>query len=367
MHNLINTALKQIKSTEIGFPADSLKREGWPFTDMTDPDKYDKTFQWPKISIVTPSFNQGCYIEQTIRSVLLQNYPNLEYIIIDGGSTDETIDIIKKYEPWITYWVSEKDTGQSHAINKGLAKCTGTIFNWLNSDDWYEPQTFYEVATAFINDPSLEVVSGFENHIGLSGEITLHHGTFLTTRIEETMEFCEVAQPSTFFRLETIKQIGGVPEDLHYIMDGETWVKLLLLRGQNYFYKIEKPLVNFRLHENSKTNSHMAGNNFLIERYSIIADLQKFIGVPKEIITYYLDEIYHCPKVYALNRNWQFNDSIISKRKLRIYFIQKYVMKQFRRKNPKQANYGIKQLIKNKAFDGYLVKSLIKLLLKKAG
>ena len=97
---------------------------------------HDLQLSYPKISIVTPSFNQGKYIEQTIQSVLTQNYPNLEYIIIDGGSTDKTVDIIKKYEQQLSYWVTEPDKGQTDAINKGFAKCTGEIFNWINSDDF---------------------------------------------------------------------------------------------------------------------------------------------------------------------------------------------------------------------------------------
>ena len=93
----------------------------------------------PKISTVTPSFNQGKFLEKTILSVLEQGYPNLEYIIIDGGSSDESVDIIKKYADRLNYWVSEADRGQSHAINKGFERATGEIFGWLNSDDWYHP------------------------------------------------------------------------------------------------------------------------------------------------------------------------------------------------------------------------------------
>src|SRR3990172_6693239 len=104
---------------------------------------------YPKISIVTPSFNQDQYLEETILSVINQNYPDLEYIIIDGGSTDNSIDIIKKYEKHLTFWVSEKDKGQCDAINKGLKKCTGDIFNWLNSDDHYFPGTLQKVAESF--------------------------------------------------------------------------------------------------------------------------------------------------------------------------------------------------------------------------
>ena len=247
---------------------------------------------WPKISIVTPSFNQGQYIEQTILSVLSQNYPNLEYIIIDGGSTDNTVEIIEKYESSITYWISEPDRGQSHAIKKGLKKCTGEIFNWLNSDDWYTPGALFEVANAFINNSSAQFVSGYENHVELSGNVNVHNGTFLKPSIEETIEFCEVTQPSTFFKLDAIRKVHGVSEDLHYIFDGEMWVKLLLQYGQSHFVKIKTVLVNFRLHSDSKTVSNNLVNNFLFERSSIIADFQRFVGIPENIVSFYILDIY---------------------------------------------------------------------------
>jgi glycosyltransferase involved in cell wall biosynthesis len=108
---------------------------------------------YPKISIVTPSFNQGRFIEKTILSVIEQDYPNLEYIIIDGGSTDESVEVIKKYDQHLAYWVSEPDRGQSHAINKGFERATGEIFGWLNSDDWYHPGALKAVAEAFAANP----------------------------------------------------------------------------------------------------------------------------------------------------------------------------------------------------------------------
>ena len=103
---------------------------------------------WPKISIVTPSYNQGEFLEETIRAVLLQNYPNLEYFIMDGGSTDNSVEIIKTYKPWLTYWVSEKDKGQADAINKGFERVTGDILAWLNSDDTYEPDILKDMEKA---------------------------------------------------------------------------------------------------------------------------------------------------------------------------------------------------------------------------
>ena len=122
---------------------------GWPWTVETPqlPDTMPDGQLWPLISIVTPSCNQGQFIEETIRSVLLQGYTNLEYIIIDGASTDNSVEVIKKYEPWLTYWVSEKDRGQAHAINKGKSLSSGDIFQWINSDDYLEPRCLLAVAT----------------------------------------------------------------------------------------------------------------------------------------------------------------------------------------------------------------------------
>jgi len=114
----------------------------------------------PKISIVTPSFNQGQYIEETILSIVNQNYPNLEYIIIDGGSTDNTVEIIKKYEKHLAYWVSEKDKGQSEAINKGFRKATGDIVCWINSDDFFMPGSLLKVGERFAKDNSLDLLNG---------------------------------------------------------------------------------------------------------------------------------------------------------------------------------------------------------------
>ncbi|MFD2515642.1 glycosyltransferase family 2 protein [Pontibacter locisalis] len=336
-------------------------RTGWPWDISTSLSRCDKNVCWPKISIVTPSFNQGKFIEETIRSVVAQNYPNLEYIIIDGGSTDETVDIIKKYEPWISYWISEPDNGQSHAINKGLDRCTGDIFNWLNSDDWYMSNSLFEVATQFINNPSVKVVSGFENHLFEDGTTELCKGTFLEDTLEATIEWCQIAQPSTFFRMNILKEIAPIPEDMHYIMDGEIWVRFLLMYGQKYFLKISQPLVNFRLHEGSKTVSNAVENNFLYERSSIITDLQRFVGLPTEVINFWSHHVYKTPKLLNLNRKWEVNENIISKRKLRIYFLRKYVNHHFHHRNIEKAKWGTKQLLLNIAFDYFMFKSLIKI------
>ena len=124
---------------------------GWMWTaeSSQNPEKTADSYPLPRITVVTPSYNQGQFIEATIRSVLLQDYPNLEYIIIDGGSTDNSVAIIQKYAPWLAFWVSEKDHGQAHAINKGFARATGDIYAYLNSDDYYEPGALNGCARAF--------------------------------------------------------------------------------------------------------------------------------------------------------------------------------------------------------------------------
>jgi glycosyltransferase involved in cell wall biosynthesis len=349
---------------EINFIVNQNASVTWPWKGRFDTSKFDTTIKWPKISIVTPSFNQGKYIEETIRSVLLQNYPNLEYIIIDGGSTDETIEIIKKYEQWITYWVSEPDRGQSHAINKGLEKCTGHIFNWLNSDDYYYPDTFFNVATSFLNNPSTTVVSGKERHLQLDGSTTIDDGTFITKSVLQTIEFVEMAQPSTFFLLDCFKKNGKIAEDLHYIMDGEFWVRYLLRFGQDTFRKIENPLVNFRRHEDSKTVQSSIVYHFLFERSSIIVDLQKYVGLPNKIVEYWVKEVFNTTTIYPLNREWYFNDKLVSKNDLKKYFIKKYIQLQFQKNNKEEAHWGTKQLIKNGFIDLFTLKSLAKLVIK---
>ncbi|HEX3383804.1 MAG TPA: glycosyltransferase, partial [Mucilaginibacter sp.] len=133
---------------------------GWPWTEQTDPAVYKGCTTWPKLTIVTPSYNQGQFIEQTIRSVLLQNYPNLEYIFIDGGSTDQTLEILKKYSSWISYWQSEKDQGQSQAINLGFSLASGHYYAWINSDDYYLENVFGRVIDVFLDTRS-KFVYGF--------------------------------------------------------------------------------------------------------------------------------------------------------------------------------------------------------------
>jgi len=207
---------------------------------------------FPLISIVTPSLNQGAYIEENIKSVLNQNYPNFEHIIIDGGSTDETMDILKKYKHLI--WVSEKDGGQSEAINKGFKKARGEIIGWLNSDDCYEPGAFFTVVAELHKVHGKYIVSGDCSVIDDRGNrIGYCKGTFSDHKdlIKYWDRDYTIPQPSVFFYRDILNEFGYLDESLHYGMDYEFWLRISKHRQIHY---IEKPLAKMRVHGRAKSS-----------------------------------------------------------------------------------------------------------------
>jgi len=182
----------------------------------------------PKISVVTPSFNQGQFIERTIRSVLLQSYPSLEYIIIDGGSTDNTVEIIRKYGQRLAYWVSESDRGQSHAINKGFSVATGQVLCWLNSDDFYLPNTLDIVGRLLAGGSDVYAIAGHCLKVYEDGHPSvLLEGHFQNRRrLLEFWKGYQMHQPAIFWRREVFQKIGLLDEDLHLIMDFDYWTRI---------------------------------------------------------------------------------------------------------------------------------------------
>ncbi|WP_370993887.1 glycosyltransferase family 2 protein [Mucilaginibacter sp. RCC_168] len=233
-----------------------------------------------KISVITPSYNQGRFIEQTILSVIGQQYTNLEYIIIDGGSSDETLDMIRKYEKHITYWVSEKDTGQSNAINKGFAQATGDILCWLNSDDYYLPGALLEVNRALSNERA-ELLFG--NCIHLNEATHLVHGSsFDPLKNWDIKHGDYIVQPSSFWTRKAFEKTGKLREDLHFGFDWE-WFARAQTSGVN-FIPSEKYFSVYRLHNDQKSND----NN--VDRFKELLLIERELNPSKfEFIDHYLN------------------------------------------------------------------------------
>ncbi|MBI5304105.1 MAG: glycosyltransferase [Chloroflexi bacterium] len=221
-------------------------KTGWPWTEECE-HLNDDTL--PRVSIVTPSFNQGAFIEETIRSVLLQGYPNLEYIIIDGGSTDDTIAIIRKYERWLAYWVSEPDCGQVDAVDKGWAKSSGTILAYINSDDTYLPNALANVMLAFAENPGAAAVCGSELVIDTSG-IVITERFIESVTLNSLLHFNFVPQPSIFLRRTAFEQAGGLDLNFQVAFDYELWTRLVRYGG---FHCITTTLATTRWHSSAKT------------------------------------------------------------------------------------------------------------------
>ena len=235
-------------------------KTGWPWQKQSQKilNFPSQDFKLPKISIITPSYNQGQYIEETIRSVLLQGYPNLEYIIIDGGSTDNTVDIIRKYEPYLTYWVSEPDRGQTHAINKGLAKATGEIIAYLNSDDYYLPNTFFKVAESFYKYPDADLFHGRCRYVNETGEKigeqwgNISHFAEIIDLWGVWWQKQQFVQPEVFWTKRITEKVGSFNEDLYFVMDYEYWCRILQNNG--CVAKIDAELTCFRFTSEQKSN-----------------------------------------------------------------------------------------------------------------
>lgn len=206
--------------------------------------------QRPLVSIVTPSLNQAKYIEETMLSVFNQDYPYIEYIVIDGGSTDGSQAIIDKYESRLTYWSSERDRGQSHAINKGLARASGEVVAWLNSDDVYFPGAIRTVVEAF-SSSHVGIVSGACRFISQTGNFICSVPASRRDVYDELKQ-PTILQPNTFFRRSLWEKVGGLDEALHYSMDTDLWVRLLSITTLK---PILETIATYRLHAASKTGA----------------------------------------------------------------------------------------------------------------
>jgi glycosyltransferase involved in cell wall biosynthesis len=226
-------------------------KSGWTWEQTTEPGAASLPAgrDWPKISIVTPSFNQADFLEETIRSVLLQGYPNLEYILIDGGSTDGSLEIVQKYAPWLAYWVSETDSGQSQALNKGFVRSSGEIMAWLNSDDRYAPGALFKVAQAFMAGNTLWA-AGLVNKIDAQGRVT-QPGRRQEEKLENWYVGAPYLQPGIFWRRELWQRAGQIDEGLQYSFDYDLLMRFV--REQPFAQWVNAHLADFREHPASKT------------------------------------------------------------------------------------------------------------------
>jgi len=202
----------------------------------------------PLVSIVIPSLNQGEYIEKTIKSVLDQDYHRMESLVVDGGSTDNTLAILKKYEEKIK-WISEKDKGQADAINKGIAMTEGEIVAWLNSDDVYLPGAISRVVNYFRHWDDVKMVYGKSSFIDAAGAIV---GRYPTEPFDfkRLASFNFISQPSVFFKREAFYAVGGLNPNLHYALDYDLWIRIGSNFRVGYF---PESLSGYRLHDTSKT------------------------------------------------------------------------------------------------------------------
>jgi len=255
---------------------------GWPWTEGAPPLSVlmPDGLPWPRVSVVTPSFNQAQFLEETIRSVLLQGYPNLEYFVMDGGSTDGSAQIIRKYAPWLAEWVSEKDKGQSDAINKGLSRASGSILAWLNSDDVYLPGCVSEIVSAFNRFADAGMIYG---NIAVIDEdskklAVLPHQTWAFSH--QLTQKIIISQQGAFWRRVVMDSIGMLRDDLHYTMDFEFWIRI----GRRYkIVGLNCVLAQYRISSVSKTETQFAG--WGPEFIKILDDLYAEAELAPEIVS----------------------------------------------------------------------------------
>lgn len=206
----------------------------------------------PLVSIITPSFNQARFLEATIQSVLGQDYPQIEYIVVDGGSTDNSVDVIKKYEGRIAWWVSEKDSGQTDAINKGFNRAKGDILAWINSDDTYNPGAISAAVKYLIENPEVALVYSDCNYINEDGNIIGKFPAAQTDQRRLREGYVHIPQQTMFFRAKYWRELGPLDPSFYFAMDYDLWTRISAKAPLKYLSG--KTWANFRIHTSSKTN-----------------------------------------------------------------------------------------------------------------
>lgn len=314
-------------------------KTGWPWTEESSQmmEEAPDNFEYPRISIVTSNYNYGHFLEETIRSVLLQGYPNLEYIIIDADSTDNSLEIIHKYAPWLAYYVSEKDKGQSDGINKGFYQATGKIYGWLNSDDIFCPNTLLEVGHFWRDNPHCHFLTGDGYLFDANGEGTENWKYYVkgeSYSFQDLLEYHHdkyLPQPSVFFSKDVFHKLQGLNIFLSYTMDLDFWLRTRMIYTLEY---IPKCFSKMRYHPNAKTWKNnvvaMAEARNVLKKYNhnfnpLIniknkLDLRWFYalamfkygnfeysnGNKLEAFRWLIKAVFFCPTIICLARTWKF-------------------------------------------------------------
>ncbi len=258
----------------------ALSASGWPWSgsEQQFPEKTPSGASWPKISIVTATLNQAPFLESTMRSVLLQGYPNLEYIVIDGGSTDGSVDIIKKYQDQLAYWVSEPDNGHGHALNKGFARATGDILAWINSDDLHLPWTLATVADAFVSEPQVEWLIGCYSFWDVYGRQThawpVHTNVYNYILGNVPGRNRWLQQESVFWRRSLWERAGSkIDESYRFMVDAELWCRFFLLAD---LWHAEAVLGGYRVHGAARSRIYRA--EVMKETYRAVESLKNKVS-----------------------------------------------------------------------------------------
>lgn len=276
--------------------------------------------KYPKISIVTPSYNQAEFLEYTIRSVLDQGYPNLEYIVIDGGSTDGSVDIIKKYADRITYWVSEKDKGQYDAINKGFSHSTGDIMGWINSSDLYYPWTFKIIAEIFENISEAEWIMGVPTHLS-KGNAPQRVGFPKAKNIYDVIkgDYKWIQQESVFWKRNLWNKAGGQLDiKIKYAEDFNLWLKFF---KHARLYYVNTILAAFRYHDIRRGGGKFSINNeYEAEANGVFAEFKSSIAKRYRVRAFLV-------KIFSLNK--KFPKAVIRKLKIFPWYRHHFILYNF--------------------------------------
>ncbi len=294
-----------------------------------------------KISIIVPIFNIQTYLKETLDSILNQQYENLQLIVIDGGSSDGTLEIVNTYADQIDYCVSEKDNGQAHAINKGLAVADGDIVNWINGDDLLEPGALEILHNAYLRNETAEVFCGLLRIVDEKNQKVLkEYSQFVGKTVDDCIWNTQIAQPSTFYKLRTIRNLGDLNESLNYVFDLELYYRYLTCLGLGKIVELDQPIARFRMRMDAKTT--VDAKCFKFEKNAIQLHLAESNNIPLFIIERIKKEISE--HSYRPGE-WTFR--YFKRSRLLLVMSERYVLYALKEGNFRETWYYVFQLAKS--------------------